>query len=171
MLGVIRVVITSNAKLKKNGDPYSQQPKTVDDPGVAVWFEHVRAKGHQFCLACDQYDTIAGNLNEIRLAVGELRGFTRRMLLPVGEALKPFGAVPTNVSSPAPTPKQPAKPATITPYWQRVLGVDTIGADRLTWKHCLTAYQAKLRQELTQQQRDALVAAQTEAAMHFGQDI
>ena len=179
-LGAVRVTITSYARLKPNGLPYSdgEQSRNIPDPGVAVWF-CLNQSTLLYCLSCDQTDTIGGNLREIGLAVAELRGFFRRLGTPLPVVLTGFAAEPTMQPLPRigvlrgskanqPTTPEPGRAPTA-PNWQVALGV--AGKRNLTWKDSLAAYQTKFRQAETQEERDKLVAAQTEAARFFGKDI
>lgn len=145
LLGAIRVVITSNAKLKRDGLPYSQQPKSISDTGVAVWFSLTGNKA-TYCLPCDTVDSIGGNMREIGLAVAELRGFTRRMRLSVSVALAPFeidnepAAPAITVQYVTPKKAKPDRPAARPPEpgsWRAVLGLGRV----CQWSDVLEAYQ------------------------------
>ncbi|PSR53889.1 hypothetical protein AHMF7605_10355 [Adhaeribacter arboris] len=69
------VVISSNAPLMKNGQPYST--KTIghqEDTGVAVYFNRA---GEQWVVPCDEYDTIWDNMQAIRYIIESLRTIER----------------------------------------------------------------------------------------------
>lgn len=72
-LGGTQVIISSNAKLRNDGLPYSKQPP-VDDPGVAVYFLY---KNQQVVFACDKWREIGGNIHALGLAIEAIRGLER----------------------------------------------------------------------------------------------
>ncbi len=71
-LGAGKVVISSNATLRKDGLPSARQSK-VTDSGVAVWFQWPRTQSTWYCISCDSYNSIAGNLKAIRLSISDIR--------------------------------------------------------------------------------------------------
>lgn len=73
LLGASTVVISSNVQLRGDGLPYSQQRK-IDDPGVAVYFMF---KKRQMVMAADKYDSPAGNLRSLSLAIEGMRQLER----------------------------------------------------------------------------------------------
>jgi hypothetical protein len=73
LLGGRNAIISSNLRLREDGLPYAQQPKT-DDMGIAVYFVY-RDKPTAF--ACDQYRTIADNMRAIEKTIEALRGIER----------------------------------------------------------------------------------------------
>ncbi|QHV99199.1 J domain-containing protein [Spirosoma endbachense] len=72
-LGGTQVVISSNAKLRNDGLPYSKQP-AVNDPGVAVYFLY---EGEQVVFACDKWLDIGDNIRALGLAIEAIRGLER----------------------------------------------------------------------------------------------
>lgn len=73
MLGAKNVVLSSNLKLRNDGLPYANQPKTNDE-GIAVYFVY---KGRQTCFACDRWDLSKDNIQAIRKTIEALRGIAR----------------------------------------------------------------------------------------------
>jgi hypothetical protein len=67
------VIISSNAKLRNDGLPYSTQPR-VTDPGVAVYFTYA---GEQVVFACDKWAEIGENIRALGLAIEAIRGLAR----------------------------------------------------------------------------------------------
>jgi hypothetical protein len=72
-LGAIKVILSSDVPLKKNGEPYGGDPEPAD-PGVAVWFQH---GGQTRVIACDAYKTLTGNVRAVGLTVNALRAVQR----------------------------------------------------------------------------------------------
>jgi hypothetical protein len=72
-LGASRVIVSSNLKLRQDGMPYSQQPRT-DDEGIAVYF--VR-KGVDMVLACDKFAKREANMRAITKTIEAIRGIER----------------------------------------------------------------------------------------------
>lgn len=66
-------VLSSNMQLRRDGLPYAQQGR-IDDPGIAVYFEH---KKRPMCFACDRYSTVEANARAIQLTIAALRGIER----------------------------------------------------------------------------------------------
>lgn len=104
MLGATHVVISSNAKLRIDGLPYSKQP-TVADPGVAVYFR-LRGSTMTYCMSCDLNDSISGNLRAVGLSLGELRAIGGRLGVRLSIMLDLF-SVPDQPAEPTPAPPQP----------------------------------------------------------------
>ncbi len=75
LLGAKNPVISSNVQTYTRGDreiPYAKQ--TVDDPGVAVYFEF---EGEQHCFPCDKWDNVTDNIHAIGKTIWALRGIER----------------------------------------------------------------------------------------------
>jgi hypothetical protein len=72
-LGATRIIVSSNLKLRQDGMPYSQQPRT-DDEGIAVYF--VR-KGVDMVLACDKFAKREANMRAITKTIDAIRGIER----------------------------------------------------------------------------------------------
>lgn len=69
------VVVSSWLPLRRDGLPYAEQARrTLDDPGVAVYFTF---KGKQMAMARDAYDTPFDNLHSLKIAIQHLRGLER----------------------------------------------------------------------------------------------
>lgn len=72
-LGARKIIVSSNLKLRQDGLPYSQQPRTNDE-GIAVYF--VR-KGVDMVLACDKFAKREDNMRAITLTIEAIRGIER----------------------------------------------------------------------------------------------
>lgn len=72
-LGGNEVILSTNIKLRLDGLPYASQ-REPEDPGVAVYFKY---GDKPMCFACDQYTSIAANMQAIRLTIEALRGIER----------------------------------------------------------------------------------------------
>lgn len=83
LLGGGDVVISSNVRLRDDGQPYSKEmEKRHKDPGVAVYFNrtvwkdgHKRVTPHVF--ACDKYIRVDDNLHAIGLCIEGMRAMQR----------------------------------------------------------------------------------------------
>lgn len=71
--GGSQVIISSNAKARNDGLPYSKQG-VITDAGVAVYFSR---SGQPVCIACDQWETIAENIRAVGLAIEAMRSLER----------------------------------------------------------------------------------------------
>ncbi|QNF34337.1 hypothetical protein HUW51_17005 [Adhaeribacter swui] len=67
------IVISSNAPLRKDGLPYSVNTKT-EDAGVAVYFTRGE---EQWVVPCDEYESIAENMQAIRYIIESFRTIER----------------------------------------------------------------------------------------------
>jgi hypothetical protein len=78
MMGVANIVISSNARVRKDGGIYSDQ-RNPDDPGAAVYFRMPDERGNAQprVLACDKWDRLADNLAALAAHVEALRGIDR----------------------------------------------------------------------------------------------
>jgi hypothetical protein len=72
-LGAKNIVVSTNLELRQDGEPYSNR-RAPADPGVAVYFSH---KGKQLVMAQDRFDSVAGNMRSLGLAVEALRQLER----------------------------------------------------------------------------------------------
>jgi hypothetical protein len=72
-LGAGNVVISTNHKPDIRGVPIESKRK-VDDEGVAIYFLH---HGKQMAMACDRFDTAAGNMRSLGLAIEAMRQLER----------------------------------------------------------------------------------------------
>lgn len=90
-LGVTRIVISSNLRVRQDGLPYSQQAKQLDDPGVAVYF---RLKGAPRVLACDRWLSAAENMAAIAGHIEAIRAQDRYGVGTVEQAFAGYAALP-----------------------------------------------------------------------------
>lgn len=73
MLGGLRLVISSNQPLNRDGTP-SARRIWIGDCGVAVYFD---LKKKPMCFACDRWDKIEDNMQAIAKTIEALRGIER----------------------------------------------------------------------------------------------
>lgn len=74
-LGGDSVIISTNIKLKRDGNPEAVDfGKCIPDPGVAVYF---RRNGKELCFACDCWSHVQDNMHAIALTIAALRGIAR----------------------------------------------------------------------------------------------
>lgn len=73
LLGATYIVVSSNAKYKKDGYLYSNQPY-IDDEGVAVYFQR---DDKPQCIPCDRWACIEDNIWAIAKTIAALRGTER----------------------------------------------------------------------------------------------
>ena len=72
-LGGTLPIISTNQPLRQDGLPYASR-RDLDDQGVAVYFTY---KKRQMVFACDQWRTLAENMQAIRKTIKALRGIER----------------------------------------------------------------------------------------------
>jgi hypothetical protein len=72
-LGAKEVVVSSNVALRRDGLPYSQQARLID-PGVAVYF---KLRGRPLVMAQDRFESVAGNMRSLALAIAAMRQLAR----------------------------------------------------------------------------------------------
>lgn len=72
-LGATSVVVSTNVELRKDGLPYAQA-RRVEDPGVAVYFV---LKKRPMVMAVDRYESVAGNMRSLTLAIEAMRQLER----------------------------------------------------------------------------------------------
>lgn len=89
-LGARDLVLSTNLRTRLDGLPYSDQ-KTPDDPGVAVYF---RMKQQDRCLACDTWDTVAGNIAALAAHIDALRRIDRYGVGTIEQAFAGYTALP-----------------------------------------------------------------------------
>jgi hypothetical protein len=102
-------VISSNVATRRDGIPYANAPKRLDDPGVAVYWT-VRKAGVEVShvMACDRYDDVAANVRAIGLSIEALRMLERHGTRSIADrAFSGFVALPANAGASS---------------WRRVLG-------------------------------------------------
>lgn len=73
-LGAINIIVSSNVPVHRDGTMYSEEPKRNTSPGIAVYFE---LKKRPLVMATDRFDTVAGNLRSIGLAIEAMRQLDR----------------------------------------------------------------------------------------------
>lgn len=73
LLGGEDVIISSNMRLRRDGLPYTDQPR-MSDKGIAVYFTF---SGKQRCFACDSWDKMQDNLYAVAKTIEALRGIAR----------------------------------------------------------------------------------------------
>ena len=73
MLGAVRLIISTNMPLRRDGEFYAGA-KPPDDPGVAVYFIY---KKKEMCFASDLHPMVRENLNAIAKTINALRGIER----------------------------------------------------------------------------------------------
>lgn len=102
---VASVVLSSNVPLRLDGLPRADAARMrMDDPGVAVYFQH---RKKPMVMAQDAFDTVAGNMRSLGLAVEALRQLERHGGGHMMErAFSGFAALPLS-----------------TPPWREVFGV------------------------------------------------
>lgn len=84
------VVLSTNVELRLDGNPRAGG-KEPDDPGAACYF---KLQGQFIVLACDRWDTVAGNIAAIAAHIEALRGQERWGVGTVEEGLAGFVALP-----------------------------------------------------------------------------
>ncbi|MGH2615666.1 MAG: hypothetical protein ACRDJC_10540, partial [Thermomicrobiales bacterium] len=72
-LGATSVVVTTSARLNLDGSIASRQPWGTD-PAVAVYFTR---KGRDFCIPCDMFETVDGNIRAVGLTIANIRAQER----------------------------------------------------------------------------------------------
>lgn len=77
LLGAKHIVISTNIQTYRRGNvdiPYASQPAMLADPGVAVYFTW---RDQQYAFSCDEWKTVADNMQAIRKTIEALRGIER----------------------------------------------------------------------------------------------
>jgi hypothetical protein len=91
-LGARYRTLSTNQRLRLDGNPYAQQGR-IDDAGVAVYFT---LDGEQVCFPCDRWLTITENLRAITKHIEAMRGQQR---WGVGTAKQAFAGYKALVAS------------------------------------------------------------------------
>jgi len=94
-LSVSSVIISSNLRVRQDGLPYSQQAKSLDDPGVAVYF---KLKGAPRVLACDRGLSAAENMAAIAGHIEAIRAQDRYGVGSIEQAFAGYTALPPAAS-------------------------------------------------------------------------
>lgn len=142
----------------------AKQPKTIDN-GVAVWFQLSSTQSTWYCISCDSYNSLAGNLRAIGLSVIQIRNVAHRLNTPL---IRMFVATPPPPRQEPPPPKQEYKYES-PQFWRIVLSV-SINAN---WDETKRAYYklAKIRHPDaggSSSQFQELSRAYSEAKKYFG---
>lgn len=87
---MLELTLSTNLELRADGRPRRDRG-TPSDPGVAFFFE---LDGKPHLLACDRWDTIAGNIAAIAAHIEALRGQERWGVAPLHEAFAGHVALP-----------------------------------------------------------------------------
>jgi hypothetical protein len=95
-LGASNVVLSSNLRLRNDGLPYAQQAKSLDDPGVAVYF---KLRGKPLALACDRWSSAADNMAAIAGHIEALRASDRYGVGSVEQAFAGYVALPSDAAT------------------------------------------------------------------------
>lgn len=95
-----QIVISSDLKLRQDGEPYENQAWAKNDQGVAVYW---RIKGATRCMAIDHYDRLPDNLAAIAATVEAMRAIERHGgALILDRAFTGFAALPAPESQELP---------------------------------------------------------------------
>ncbi len=69
-----QIVISSDLRLRIDGQPYAAQPTSKLDPGIAVYWQEGKRRR---CIAVDRYDRLADNLAAIAATLEAMRAIER----------------------------------------------------------------------------------------------
>ncbi len=107
-LGVMydAAILSTNLQLNSYGQPRADR-RTPDDPGVAVYFQ---LHGKDRVLACDRWDTVAGNMAAIANHIDAIRRVDRYGVGTLDQAFAGYDALPP-------------PGAHNRPPWRKVLGI------------------------------------------------
>src|SRR5262245_16780076 len=94
-LGVGKIIVSSNLKVRQDGRPHSQQARHLDDPGVAVYFT---VKGAPRVLACDRWLSAAENMAAIAGHIAAIRAQDRYGVGTLEQAFAGYAALPPQAS-------------------------------------------------------------------------
>ena len=89
-LGARKEVLSTNVKLRIDGQPYSNQAQP-DDTGAAAYFE---LKGRPVSLACDKWNRVEDNIWAIVKHIEAIRGQERWGVGSVEQAFRGYMALP-----------------------------------------------------------------------------
>ncbi len=111
-LGAKELILSTNVKLKLNGEPYANLGQPIDK-GAAVYF---KLKGKDVVLACDRWDRVECNIWAIASHIDALRGQQRWGVGNIEQAFRGYTALPERATS----------------SWWEILGVPiNAGADQV----------------------------------------
>ncbi len=109
--GYVPMVLSSDIPVKRDGTPYADYDEPAD-PGAAVWW--VDRNQETRAIACDRWNTVAGNFRAIALSIQHLRGLERTGASQIFErSMQNFRV-----------PKLPGGLANTRPWWCETLGLD-----------------------------------------------
>lgn len=89
-LGGRNPILSTNLQTRLDGLPYSNQGNP-QDPGAAVYFQ---LKGQDRCLACDTWNTVAGNIAALAAHIDALRRIDRYGVGTIEQAFAGYAALP-----------------------------------------------------------------------------
>lgn len=95
-LAARRIVISSNLRLREDGQPYASQAKQLDDPGVAVYFH---LNNLPIVLACDRWSSAAENIAAIAGHIAAMRAQDRYGVGSLDQAFTGYKALPAPKSN------------------------------------------------------------------------
>ncbi len=121
-LGASNSILSTNVRLRVDGNPYSGQAQPAD-PGAAVYF---KLKGRDISLACDRWHRVEDNIWAITKHIESLRGQDRWGVGSIDQAFRGYMAIPERTSG---------------GRWQDVLGV----AINATEQQIRDAYRSKVK--------------------------
>jgi hypothetical protein len=84
------IIVSTNMELTRYGEPRADR-KAPDDPGVAVYFE---LHGKDRVLACDKWDSVAGNMAAIANHIDAIRRVDRYGVGTLDQAFAGYDALP-----------------------------------------------------------------------------
>ena len=115
LMGGMRIVLSTNVPLRRDGLPYSKTP-CIEDPGVAVYWYDFK-KDASRCMACDVWNKVSDNARAIEKSIEALRGLERWGTSDIVErAFDGFNALP------------PHSDVESVSCWRDVLGVGAAGS-------------------------------------------
>lgn len=86
-----RVIVSTMLRVRRTDSMPDASQRRPDDPGVAVYFE---LDGVPYCLPCDKWTTIAGNLAAVAAHLEAIRGIERWGVGDLRAQFKGFQALP-----------------------------------------------------------------------------
>lgn len=111
-LGAREVILSTNIEMRLDGQPRSNR-RDPDDPGIAVYFKR---KDQPIVMACDRWDTCAGNIAAIAGHIEAIRRIERYGVGSLDRVFTGYAALP----APGEHAKRP---------WWNVLGFESMPAD------------------------------------------
>jgi len=90
------IVISSNLRPRLDGLPAGDNPRVLQDPGIAVYF---RLKGRALVLACDKWRSAADNMAAIAGHIEAIRAQERYGVGNIEQALAGYKALPADTAA------------------------------------------------------------------------